>query len=110
MKIEFKIDDKYKEIFKDEIKDMERLVKKAGLEKERFGLYTGKGIPENNIAILQLGFLSSQWFRENASSLWIYYDENDEYGEDVLKGYFELEEKLSKISLSFPNLRNRRPQ
>ena len=99
MKIEFEINDKYKTIFKEEIEDMEQLVKKAGLKKERFGLYVGKGIPENNIAVLQLGFLSSQWFRENADSLWIYYDENNEYGEDVLKGYFELEKTFKKAGI-----------
>ena len=96
MKIYFTFSEEKEKEFQNELSKIDELIRSKGLKRKSFGLYVGSEIPEEVMLELQLRILVNDWFRESADCLWIWVDENNEYGEDTLAGFLEMNKMLKE--------------
>lgn len=94
MKVKFTMSEKNKKKFERDIKELEQIIEAHGLKKINTGHYEGSGIPEKNMADLEIRMLVTEWFRTYANDLWIWFDEKNEYGEELLNEFRNTESEI----------------
>ena len=94
MKVKFTMSEKNKKKFERDIKELEQMIEAHGLKKINIGRYEGSGIPEKNMADLEIRMLVTEWFRTYANDLWIWFDEKNEYGEELLNEFRNIESEI----------------